>query len=48
MIKWNQVRGMNITIVTTGQTDEESYELLVALGMPIRQKRKKIEEEAKA
>jgi len=39
--KVNQIRGMNITIVTTGQTDEEAYELLVAMGLPIRQKRKK-------
>ena len=46
--KVNQVRGMNITIVTTGQTDEEAYELLVAMGLPIRQKRKKIEEVATA
>ena len=46
--KLNQIRGMNITIVTTGQTDEEAYELLVAMGLPIRQKRKKIEEVATA
>ena len=46
--KVNQIRGMNITIVTTGQTDEEAYELLVALGLPIRQKKKKIEEEPEA
>ena len=44
----NQIRGMNITIVTTGQTDEEAYELLVAMGLPIRQKRKKAEEVATA
>ena len=46
--KVNQIRGMNITIVTTGQTDEEAYELLVALGLPIRQKRNKVEEETEA
>jgi len=46
--KVNQIRGMNVTIVTTGQTDEEAYELLIALGLPIRKKKKKIEEEAKA
>ena len=46
--KVNQIRGMNITIVTTGQTDEEAYELLVAMGLPIRQKRKKAEEVATA
>ena len=46
--KVNQIRGMNITIVTTGQTDEEAYELLVAMGFPIRQKRNKLEKEAEA
>ena len=46
--KVNQIRGMNITIVTTGQTDEEAYELLAAMGLPIRQKRNKVEEEAEA
>ena len=40
--KVNNIRGMNISIVTTGKTDEEAYELLVAMGLPIRQKRKKI------
>ena len=34
--------------MTTGETDEEAYELLVALGLPIRQKKKKIEEGAEA
>ena len=43
--KVNQIRGMNITIVTTGKTDEEAYELLVAMGLPIRQKRNKVVEE---
>ena len=46
--KVNQIRGMNITIVTTGQTDEEAYELLVEMGLPIRQKRNKEEEVAEA
>ena len=46
--KVNQIRGMNITIVTTGQTDEEAYILLVSMGLPIRQKRDKVEEEAEA
>ena len=41
--KVNQIRGMNITIVTTGQTDEEAYILLVSMGLPIRQKRNKVE-----
>ena len=34
--KINNIRGLNISIVTTGETDEEAYELLVALGLPIR------------
>ena len=46
--KINNIRGLNISIVTTGRTDEEAYELLVALGLPIRQKKKKIEEGAEA
>ena len=41
--KVNNIRGMNISIITTGKTDEEAYELLVAIGLPIRQKKKKIE-----
>ena len=44
----NNIRGLNISIVTTGEMDEEAYELLVALGLPIRQKKKKIEEGAEA
>tara|TARA_B110000438_G_C15767146_1_gene630169 strand:- start:244 stop:840 length:597 start_codon:yes stop_codon:yes gene_type:complete len=46
--KIDNIRGMNISIVTTGQTDEEAYELLIAMGLPIRQKTKKIEEGAEA
>ena len=46
--KVNQIRGMNITIVTTGKTDKEAYELLIAMGLPIRQKRNKVEEESSA
>ena len=46
--KIDNIRGLNISIVTTGETDEEAYELLVALGLPIRQKKKKIEEGAEA
>lgn len=30
------IKGMNITVVTTAQTDEESRALLTALGMPFR------------
>lgn len=32
--KVNRVRGLDIVIVTTAQTDEESHELLAQLGMP--------------
>ena len=32
--KVNRVRGLDVVIVTTAQTDEESRELLVQLGMP--------------
>lgn len=35
-----KVRGMNITIVTTAETDEEALALLKALGMPFRDERK--------
>ena len=30
----NRINGMDITFVTTANTDEESYELLKAMGMP--------------
>jgi large subunit ribosomal protein L5 len=43
--KINKIRGMNITIVTTGQTDDEAYELLKSLGVPIKQKKIIKEEE---
>ncbi len=47
--KVNKIRGMNITIVTSAQTDEEAYELLLALGFPIRQKKnKQVEQEVAA
>jgi len=42
--KITNIKGMNISIVTTGKTEEEAYELLIAMGFPIRQKTKKIEE----
>ena len=42
--KVNNIKGLNIAVVTSGETDEEAYELLVSMGMPIRQK-KKISEE---
>jgi large subunit ribosomal protein L5 len=34
--KVDKARGMNVTIVTTAQTDEEARNLLAALGMPFR------------
>lgn len=34
--KVNKITGMNITFVTTAHTDEESYELLKAFGIPFK------------
>jgi large subunit ribosomal protein L5 len=34
--KVDKIRGMNITIVTTAETDEEAKALLEALGFPFR------------
>jgi large subunit ribosomal protein L5 len=34
--KISRISGMDITFVTTAKTDEESYELLKALGLPFR------------
>jgi large subunit ribosomal protein L5 len=34
--KVEKIKGMNITFVTTAETDEEAKELLAALGMPFR------------
>ncbi|GAB4188359.1 MAG: 50S ribosomal protein L5 [Thermoflexibacter sp.] len=34
--KVSKISGMDITFVTTAKTDEESYELLKALGMPFK------------
>lgn len=39
--KVNKINGMDITFVTTAKTDEESYELLKALGMPFASSGKK-------
>jgi len=39
--KVNRISGMDITFVTTAQTDEESYELLKAFGMPFANKNTK-------
>lgn len=36
--KVNNISGMDITFVTTAQTDEESFELLKAFGMPFAKK----------
>lgn len=36
--KIDRIRGMDITIVTTANSDEEAYELLQAFGMPFRKK----------
>ena len=36
--KVNQIRGLNVTIVTTAKSDDEAFQLLIAMGMPIRQK----------
>ena len=36
----NRISGMDITFVTTANTDEESYELLKAFGMPFKNKNK--------
>lgn len=38
--KVKQISGMDITFVTTASTDEESYELLKALGMPFKSGKK--------
>jgi len=35
-IKVDKVHGMNVTIVTTAETDEEAKNLLQLLGMPFR------------
>lgn len=34
--KIDRIRGLDITVVTTAETDEEAFELLKALGMPFR------------
>src|SRR3982751_4000175 len=38
--KVNRITGMDITFVTTAQTDEEAYELLREMGMPFRNVKK--------
>ena len=39
--KVNNITGMNITFVTSAQTDEECFELLKAFGLPFANKNKK-------
>ena len=46
--KINNIRGLDIAVVTSGETDEEAYELLISIGLPIRQKKKILEEGAEA
>ncbi len=36
--KIDQIRGLNVTIVTTAKTDEDARALLAAIGMPFRKK----------
>ena len=38
--KVNRITGMDITFVTTAQTDEEAYELLMEMGMPFKNVKK--------
>lgn len=45
----DRISGMDVTFVTTAETDEEAYELLKALGMPFfRRETQEQEEEAQA
>tara|TARA_Y100001970_G_C14037384_1_gene751840 strand:+ start:136 stop:732 length:597 start_codon:yes stop_codon:yes gene_type:complete len=39
----NKIRGLNISVVTSAQSNEEAYELLIMLGLPIRKKKNKKE-----
>lgn len=41
--KVNKITGMDITFVTTADTDEEAYELLKELGMPFKNAKKSAE-----
>jgi large subunit ribosomal protein L5 len=43
--KIDQIRGMNITMVTSGQSDHEAYELLLSLGVPIKKKNESIDKD---
>jgi len=44
--KVNKITGMDITFVTTANTDEEAYELLKELGMPFKNIKRNTEAEA--
>ncbi|MEP6750834.1 MAG: 50S ribosomal protein L5 [Bacteroidota bacterium] len=41
--KVNKITGMDITFVTTADTNEEAYELLKELGMPFKNAKKEVE-----
>ena len=41
--KVNKITGLDITFVTTANTDEEAYELLKEMGMPFRNVKKEVE-----
>ena len=43
--KIDQIRGMNITMVTSGHSDHEAYELLLSLGVPIKKKNESIDKD---
>ena len=36
--KIQSIRGMNITITTSSKTDDEAYQLLKMIGLPLREK----------
>ena len=44
----DQVRGLDVTITTSAQTDEEAFELLLALGMPFSEQGRPGQEDAEA
>jgi large subunit ribosomal protein L5 len=46
--KISQIRGLNVTIVTTAENDEIAFDLLMEIGMPIRKKVVQVEEEVAA
>jgi large subunit ribosomal protein L5 len=44
--KIDKIRGMNITVVTTAKTDEQSFELLNSIGFPFKRKLQSTEAQA--